>query len=519
MKFSPIFLSACSLLQFSAAQVNPLSITPTVPGEFRLDWIGENQRGYQMEGSPDLRVWTDIDAHVLGTGSPMSMLVASSADKYFYRLRRGAVRPGFRTTLLGRTDDSYPSAIALGFTINYFDFNATHIYLNDDGNLTLGGANNPIVDFYVEDMYLANKPTIAPFWADSDTTLPAPPDTSYSDDIGFGSGVANGRNAFGATFRNVGYFYKKSDKLNSFQTVIIDRGDTGAGNFDLEFNYDKIEWESSDSALGINGIGGTVVRAGLSNGLGGYGTGDTGFAMEIEGSGQTLAFLDRNPISGEQNPSGLVNQKFNSDYPGRILIPFRNGYPEGSRFRVDAGPNQTLAISAPATATLAGSVTLTDAGQVQYRWRATNPNASVITSDPTQLTPTVTLLRPGNHGFELVGTRVMGGILRYFTIDRTTIFHPATMSVDAGENQEFVAAEPPRVIQLQGSGSYSGTHAATFLWESIGDGSASISDASILQPNVTLNEFGTYTFRLTITANGFTMSDVVIINFQHGSEA
>ena len=136
MKFLPGFLLITSSWQILDAQVNPLKITPTVPGEFRLDWIGENQRGYQMEGRPDLKVWTDVDSHVLGSGSPMALLVTSNSDKYFYRLRNGSVRPGFRATLLGRTDDSHPSALALGFSVNYFGLNYTNVYLNDDGNIT-----------------------------------------------------------------------------------------------------------------------------------------------------------------------------------------------------------------------------------------------------------------------------------------------------------------------------------------------------------------------------------------------
>jgi hypothetical protein len=50
-----------------------------------------------------------------------------------------------------------------------------------------------------------------------------------------------------------------------FQLVLIERSDTGAGNFDFEFNYDQIQWEARNASGGVNGLGGSSARAGFSS--------------------------------------------------------------------------------------------------------------------------------------------------------------------------------------------------------------------------------------------------------------
>ena len=63
-----------------------------------------------------------------------------------------------------------------------------------------------------------------------------------------------------------------------------------AGNFDIYFNYDRIEWEAGDASGGSNGLGGISARAGYSNG--------SGSALELTGSGVAGSFLDSNTTGG-----------------------------------------------------------------------------------------------------------------------------------------------------------------------------------------------------------------------------
>ena len=69
-----------------------------------------------------------------------------------------------------------------------------------------------------------------------------------SDVVKYGTnGMVNGHAAFGVDWVNVGYYYEHSDRLLSCQLVIIDRSDIVPGDFDMEFNYNKVQWEWGDA--------------------------------------------------------------------------------------------------------------------------------------------------------------------------------------------------------------------------------------------------------------------------------
>ena len=144
---------------------------------------------------------------------------------------------------------------------------------------------------------------IAAFWADVDTRALG------TRAVSFGYDLADGHFAFAANWFDVGYFSQKQDKRNGFQIVLIDRTETGAGNFDIELNYGYIQWEAGDLSGAVNGIGGIGARAGFSSGSTTY---------ELPGSGLAGSFLDSSSTS-------LIRRRFNSDVPGRIYFQARNG--------------------------------------------------------------------------------------------------------------------------------------------------------------------------------------------------
>ena len=80
----------------------------------------------------------------------------------------------------------------------------------------------------------------------------------------YGTNVVHGHNAFGVDWVNVGYYAIHADKLLSCQLVIIDRSDIAAGDFDMEFNYDRVEWQWGDVSVG------NPPRAGFSDRHHGY---------------------------------------------------------------------------------------------------------------------------------------------------------------------------------------------------------------------------------------------------------
>lgn len=131
---------------------------------------------------------------------------------------------------------------------------------------------------------------------------------SGSGIVKYGVGMVNGRKAFGVNWINVGYYSESTDKLNSFQLVLIDRSDRSSGAFDVEYNYDNILWETGFASNGTNGLGGFSARVGYSDGA------DNDY--EFSGSGVNGAFLNSNFTTG------LINNNLNSSVAGRYIFEF-----------------------------------------------------------------------------------------------------------------------------------------------------------------------------------------------------
>ena len=117
---------------------------------------------------------------------------------------------------------------------------------------------------------------------------------------------------------SIGYYSMRADKLNSSQLVLIDRSDRDAGDFDIEFNYDQIVWETGGASAGVNGPGGQSARVGYSNG-----SGDAETFFELTGSGANRYFLD-------SSPTGLILASLNSSITGQYVFPVINGLPQPS---------------------------------------------------------------------------------------------------------------------------------------------------------------------------------------------
>jgi uncharacterized repeat protein (TIGR01451 family) len=219
---------------------------------------------------------------------------------------------GCQTTPLAANDDDSSPQVALPFPINFFGTTYSSLFVNNNGNVTF---DQELGEFTPFGLGGANTVIIAPFFADVDTEGSGSDVVRYGQ-IGAGSTDVNGHMAFCANWVNVGYYSGHTDKLNSFQLVLIDRSDTGTGNFDIEFNYDKVQWETGDASEGVGGIGGSPARIGYSNG--------TTVSFELPGSGVSGAFLDSNAVTG------LIHNNVNAALqPGRYVFPVRNGVATG----------------------------------------------------------------------------------------------------------------------------------------------------------------------------------------------
>jgi hypothetical protein len=221
------------------------------------------------------------------------------------------IRPGFSDNSLAANDDQSTGLVDIGFGIDFFGQAYSQLYVNNNGNVTFDANMVTFTPFGLTGNI--GTPIIAPFFADVDTRPGAIPTNALTR---YGTGTVDGHAAFGVTWIDVGYYNTHWDKLNSFQLVLIDRSDRGPGDFDIEFNYGKIQWETGDASSGVNGFGGSSAHVGFSNG-----TGDPGTFYEFEGSGVSRSFLD-------SGPTGLIYGSRRSAVNGRYIFAVQSGLPE-----------------------------------------------------------------------------------------------------------------------------------------------------------------------------------------------
>lgn len=222
---------------------------------------------------------------------------------------------GFNTNTLPGNDDGSTGLVGIGFSANFFGAVSSNLYVNNNGNVTFTA---PLGIFTPFSLTNTSTRIIAPFFADVDTRPVVIRDVTYGTD------TVGGRAAFGVNWFDVGFFANQTNPTNNFQLVMIDRSDTGAGNFDFEFNYSRIRWETGQASGGSPaGLGGSSARAGFSNGL----SGAAERSFELAGSAINGALLDAGPnalIAGHLN-SQLSEGSGGNVVRGRYLFTVRNG--------------------------------------------------------------------------------------------------------------------------------------------------------------------------------------------------
>ena len=209
---------------------------------------------------------------------------------------------GLFTNVLPPNDDGSTGLVNLGFTANINSTNFTQTYVNNNGNITF---TNPLGTFTPSAISGgAFGPIIAAFFADVDTRA------AGSLPVTYGNTTLGGFNVFGVDYIHVGV-YNSQPIFNDFQMILTDRSDTGAGNFDIQFNYDTIVWEAgtaSDAPAG--GLGGTSA-------LVGYWTSPT--------SNFTLPGSLVNGALVNGGPNALISHSLNSNILGQYNFQVRNG--------------------------------------------------------------------------------------------------------------------------------------------------------------------------------------------------
>jgi hypothetical protein len=304
--------------------------------------------------------------------------------------------PGWNANSVARGDDTSNLVVGLPFTMNWMGTAYTQVYLNMNGNATFASNN---IDYRPDPLSGVGQAIMAPFWADVDTRYAGSPNLLYYSDLTAGNvPTVDGHQAVLMTWSNVMRYNgntQSQDTTNTFQLVLIDRSDTGAGNFDFMYNYDKIVWDTGTASAGY------PARAGWATA--------TGQNFELPGSGTTGALLD----SGA-GATSLIQNSLNSDGQiGRYVWQVRNGAPPNAAptisttDRVLEGNSSTGYIgytgSGDATATdVDGTVwTLTNnrpatlpMGTTDILWTATDHMGAVTTA--TQSITVVDTTAPSN---------------------------------------------------------------------------------------------------------------------------
>jgi len=209
--------------------------------------------------------------------------------------------PGCTAGTLLANDDGSTAQITLPFSINFFGTTYNALYVNNNGNVTF---DSPLAQYTPDNIVTTTRAIIAPFFADVDTSGTGSGQTQY------GATTFGGRPAFCVNWVNVGYFDSRTDKLNSFQLLLVDRTDQGVGDFDIIFNYNQVQWESGDFSGGTNGLGGSSARVGYSNG--------STASLELPGSAVPGSFIDT-------GTSALTAGSRGSSITGRYIFLVRNG--------------------------------------------------------------------------------------------------------------------------------------------------------------------------------------------------
>mgnify|MGYP007084988595 CR=1 FL=1 len=180
------------------------------------------------------------------SGTLMLMEPAAAAP-----LRSGMGGPeGYGELTQLPNDDGSSNELSLPFSVKFFsDELYNSFYVNNNGNISF---TDSLSSYTPRQFPASSLPVIAPYWADVDTSNQPGGGAVYV--------ASPNQDTVVVTWHNVGYYSGHNDKLNDFQMTLVNRNDTGAGNFDIEFRYNKLEWTTGDASNGVGGLGLSLIH-------------------------------------------------------------------------------------------------------------------------------------------------------------------------------------------------------------------------------------------------------------------
>lgn len=155
-----------------------------------------------------------------------------------------------------RNDDWSTVSIALPFPFSFYNLQIYAVYINNNGNVSIG---NPYATFTANSFPDPTYAMIAPFWSDVDTRGPLSGIVYYQ--------LTNSHLI--VQWENVGYFNQHDDLRNTYQLIMTDGYDPllPPGS-NVSFCYQDMQWTTGDASGGTGGFGGTPATVGVNQGNG-----------------------------------------------------------------------------------------------------------------------------------------------------------------------------------------------------------------------------------------------------------
>jgi VCBS repeat-containing protein len=422
--------------------LSSLTITPTSTVDFTLT-VTAAVRDFEGDVGPSATTTAHVTVndppHITGataTGSVPAGLLTAVAATYLtdsHNLVNGLGGTSGFGTAIARNDDGSSQSLDITAVfgaagLNFFGHTYTHIYVNNNGNITFNG---PTSTFTPGVITAGSNPIIAPFWADVDTrggaVTPSPGgDSTGSNLVYYNLDATN--HVLTVTWDDVGYYNTHTNHVDAFQLQLIGLGN---GDFDVVFRYESIDWTTGDASGGQNGLGGSIARVGYS-----AGDGNPAHYFELPGSGNQTSMLNLDSATGNTGIAGVdVFQ---------VISGAVTSAPIASGTVSFADPDDTTHAASfqPEAAGYKGSFTLdpvsesNNAGSVAWHFSLTTTEINAITTGAPLVQSYDITINDGHPGGQVIQTvSVMVGSAGNDTL---TANHSVDVMIGGGGNDTFV---------------------------------------------------------------------------------